>query len=142
MIEIAIRLTKYHFIDINSWKNLDLFHIDDQPKKGQYRALYDILNCCLTPGGMRTLKSCLLQPCTDPAVINARLDAVQELVMNQGVYKFCLLKCVLTEKQSSLVSMQLAAIQIFLSVFYFSNKSKGGENSEGERLLDIPRCLA
>jgi DNA mismatch repair ATPase MutS len=65
---------------------MDLFDMGSTaPKKGQFNTLYDMLNCCVTPGGMRTLRSCLLQPCVDAEVINGRLDVIQELVRNQGV---------------------------------------------------------
>ena len=73
------------FADVNSWKSLDLIHMDLKPKKGNPNSLFEILNCCVTPGGTKTLKSYLLQPSANPKVINARLDVVQEFVVNQAV---------------------------------------------------------
>lgn len=78
---------QYKFIDVNSWSNLELIRFDrksNQPKI-ENESLFDIINCCVTNGGMRTLRSCLLQPCADPDVINIRLDVVEELINNQAV---------------------------------------------------------
>ncbi|KAI1700843.1 mutS domain V domain-containing protein [Ditylenchus destructor] len=72
-------------IDLTSWKSLDLIHIDRRPQKGEYNSLFEILNTCVTPGGTKTMKSCLLQPCTDAGIINSRLDVVEELVRNAAM---------------------------------------------------------
>uniref|UniRef100_A0A915A031 DNA mismatch repair protein MutS core domain-containing protein n=1 Tax=Parascaris univalens TaxID=6257 RepID=A0A915A031_PARUN len=47
------------------------------------RSLYSVLENCLTGGGVRMLRSNLLQPSADVSVINARCDAVDELLSNQ-----------------------------------------------------------
>lgn len=49
------------------------------------RSLFSALNTCLTSGGVRLLRSSLLQPSADQSMIEARLDAVEELINNQPV---------------------------------------------------------
>lgn len=69
---------------MNSWRNLELIQPTVKryaPVKGtESTSMFELLNHCVTPGGARTLRSCLLQPCADPDVINVRLDVVQEFV--------------------------------------------------------------
>lgn len=72
-------------IDVSTWKNLDLILLNKRHVKGEYNSLFEILNLCQTPGGMRTLRSCLLSPSANVDTINARLDAIEELVKNQSV---------------------------------------------------------
>lgn len=50
------------------------------------RSLYSVLNTCVTSGGVRMLRSNLLQPSADLEMIEARLDAVEELLSNQPVW--------------------------------------------------------
>jgi DNA mismatch repair ATPase MutS len=56
-----------------------------KPVKGKPNSMFEILNCCVTSSGMNMLKSYLLQPSAELAVINQRLDIVEELVRNQSV---------------------------------------------------------
>uniref|UniRef100_A0A914CRA4 DNA mismatch repair proteins mutS family domain-containing protein n=1 Tax=Acrobeloides nanus TaxID=290746 RepID=A0A914CRA4_9BILA len=72
-------------IDVSTWKNLDLILLNKRHVKGEYNSLFEILNLCQTPGGMRTLRSCLLSPSANVDTINARLDAIEELVKNQSM---------------------------------------------------------
>ncbi|KAL3088612.1 hypothetical protein niasHT_023230 [Heterodera trifolii] len=72
-------------IDVNSWASLDLLHSEMESNKGCPNSLFEILNCCLTRGGTRTLRTYLLQPSASVEIINSRLDIVQELVKNQAM---------------------------------------------------------
>ncbi len=59
-------------------RNLEL--VDTLFSDGDARAtLFHALDCCLTPMGKRFLRSSLLRPLADPAVIGKRYDAVEEL---------------------------------------------------------------
>lgn len=53
--------------------------------KGNDRTLFAILNRCVTVGGSKYLRSCLLQPSANVNLIEERLDLVQEFVLNQAV---------------------------------------------------------
>uniref|UniRef100_A0A1I7XU16 DNA_MISMATCH_REPAIR_2 domain-containing protein n=1 Tax=Heterorhabditis bacteriophora TaxID=37862 RepID=A0A1I7XU16_HETBA len=64
-------------IDLGSWKNLEI--VDEFLSK-DHRSLMSIINKTLTPSGARLLRSNLLQPSTDKPLIEARLDAVEELI--------------------------------------------------------------
>jgi len=48
--------------------------------ESQKTTLFHTLDCCLTPMGKRMLRANILRPLLDSAAINARLDAVAELV--------------------------------------------------------------
>lgn len=68
-------------IDAETAKNVDLLVNSSDPFKGGNRgSLFGVLNKCSTPGGIRSLRSTLFQPPVQPAVIDARLSAVEELV--------------------------------------------------------------
>lgn len=73
--------------DLSSWTCMDLVSVTCKSAaiKERSTSLLDTLNTCVTPGGQRTLRSCLLQPSANLGVINARLDVVEELVRNQAV---------------------------------------------------------
>lgn len=75
-------------LDVSSWENLDLIHMNKKAIKGEYNSLFTILDNCATPGGRRTLRSCVLQPCANTQIINKRLDVVAELVNNTSVSLF------------------------------------------------------
>jgi DNA mismatch repair ATPase MutS len=72
---------------------LELFSRKPKKKSAAWKCLYDRLNTCVTNGGARTLRSCLLQPSANVNEINDRLDFVEELMQNQAVifYLFTLL---------------------------------------------------
>uniref|UniRef100_A0AC35FNI5 DNA mismatch repair proteins mutS family domain-containing protein n=1 Tax=Panagrolaimus sp. PS1159 TaxID=55785 RepID=A0AC35FNI5_9BILA len=72
-------------IDVNSWSNLDLIDIGQRSTKGTNQTLYAILNRCVTVGGSKYLRSCLLQPSSNINLIEERLDLVQEFVSNQAM---------------------------------------------------------
>ncbi|MCP9265251.1 BMA-HIM-14 [Dirofilaria immitis] len=67
-------------------------HISKAKTSG--RSLFSALNTCLTSGGVRLLRSSLLQPSADLSTIEARLDAVEELICNQP--KFNRLRTIIT----------------------------------------------
>ncbi|VDM24478.1 unnamed protein product [Toxocara canis] len=75
-------LSKVCFIDLTTMQNLEVI---ERPgiTAASSRSLYSVLNKCLTDGGVRLLRSNLLQPSTDAPVINARCDAVQDLIGDQ-----------------------------------------------------------
>lgn len=49
------------------------------------RSLLSLLDNSLTIGGKKLLRSNLLQPSTDPSIIDARLDAVEALLEDEMV---------------------------------------------------------
>jgi len=53
------------------------------------RSLLGLLDTCATRGGSRLMKASLLQPLRDHATINARLDAVEELLRSGGLVHEC-----------------------------------------------------
>uniref|UniRef100_A0AC34GRZ2 DNA mismatch repair proteins mutS family domain-containing protein n=1 Tax=Panagrolaimus sp. ES5 TaxID=591445 RepID=A0AC34GRZ2_9BILA len=70
-------------IDVNSWSNLDLIDIGQRSTKGTDRTLFAILNRCVTVGGSKYLRSCLLQPSANVTLIEERLDLVQEFMLDR-----------------------------------------------------------
>jgi DNA mismatch repair protein MSH2 len=75
-------------LDLASVRALSLFPPTHAPQSGQDagadtgsgpQSLFALLNKCRTPMGARLLKLWLLQPLTDAAAINARLDCVELL---------------------------------------------------------------
>lgn len=48
--------------------------------------LLGVLNHTKTPGGARRLRSNILEPLVDVDTINMRLDAVQELLLNEELF--------------------------------------------------------
>jgi DNA mismatch repair ATPase MutS len=82
-------LTEFNnFLDVTSWENLELFNRRPAKKNANWRCLYERMNTCVTNGGSRTLRSCLLQPSADVNEINDRLDLVEEFMKNQAVNFF------------------------------------------------------
>ncbi|VDK83054.1 unnamed protein product [Litomosoides sigmodontis] len=71
------------FIDVNTMRNVEVVERIHLKQKTLERSLFSALNKCLTSGGVRLLRSSLLQPSADQSMIEARLDAVEELVNNQ-----------------------------------------------------------
>ncbi|VDP04362.1 unnamed protein product, partial [Heligmosomoides polygyrus] len=76
-------------LDDRSWKNLEI----DGSGSNKVRQLWEVktlltvVDDTVTSGGARLLRSQLLQPSGDQAIIERRLDAVQELVENPHVSK-------------------------------------------------------
>uniref|UniRef100_A0A7E4UUR5 DNA_MISMATCH_REPAIR_2 domain-containing protein n=1 Tax=Panagrellus redivivus TaxID=6233 RepID=A0A7E4UUR5_PANRE len=68
-------------IDVHSWANLDLINVKSSHHSD--KTLFSVLNKCVTVGGTRLLRSCLLQPSGDVQRIEERLDVVAEFVKNQ-----------------------------------------------------------
>lgn len=66
-------------LDDRSWKNLE---IDGSGSNKEVKTLLTVVDDTVTSGGARLLRSQLLQPSGDQAIIERRLDAVQELVEN------------------------------------------------------------
>ncbi|KAL3990697.1 MutS domain V family protein [Acanthocheilonema viteae] len=71
------------FIDVNTMRNVEVVERIHLKQKTLGRSLFSALNTCLTSGGVRLLRSSLLQPSVDLSMIEARLDAVEELISNQ-----------------------------------------------------------
>jgi len=55
-------------------------------RRGPARSLLAVVNRCQTPGGIRQLRANLFQPLTAKEAIEARLDAVEELIKKPGVF--------------------------------------------------------
>ncbi|GAA6003628.1 MutS family protein MSH4 [Rhodotorula paludigena] len=68
-------------IDSESAKNLEL--VANLLNKNSKQHLLGMLNKCFTPMGTRHLRSNILSPLTSAEVIDARLDAVEELVNSE-----------------------------------------------------------
>uniref|UniRef100_A0A1I7TVD7 MUTSd domain-containing protein n=1 Tax=Caenorhabditis tropicalis TaxID=1561998 RepID=A0A1I7TVD7_9PELO len=72
-------------IDFVSWESLEIVDSDDASKARkcqmkQKRTLLAVLNHTVTKNGFRVLRSNVLQPSTDVAVIESRQEAIEELV--------------------------------------------------------------
>jgi DNA mismatch repair protein MSH4 len=70
-------------IDPATIRSLELIQNGEAHKSKQ--CLFGLLNETLTPMGARRLRTFILQPSTDEEKINARLDAVEELTLNEHV---------------------------------------------------------
>lgn len=64
-------------IDVETAKHVELLQTVN-PRSNN--SLFGFLNLCTTPGGTRYLRSCLFQPTTKQESIEARLDAIGELL--------------------------------------------------------------
>lgn len=73
-------ISDYVSIDANTRRNLEL--LETSRDKSKYGSLYWALDKVKTPMGARLLKSWLTQPLKNIDEINARLDAVSELIEN------------------------------------------------------------
>ena len=62
---------------------------DSRARPHARRSLLGLLDTCATRGGSRLMKASLLQPLRDHATINARLDAVEELLRSGGLAHEC-----------------------------------------------------
>lgn len=71
-------------IDFNTARSLELVQNMEDPKSPN--CLFGILNNTSTPMGARLLRASILQPSTDIPGINKRLDAVEELTMNEDTF--------------------------------------------------------
>ncbi|ORZ23987.1 muts domain V-domain-containing protein [Absidia repens] len=71
-------------IDAISAKNLEL--INNLSKANNKETLFGTMNHTTTPMGARLLRTTILQPCTDTDIINARLDAVEELLKKESEF--------------------------------------------------------
>ncbi|KAK6113039.1 MutS domain V family protein [Brugia pahangi] len=71
------------FIDVNTMRNVEVVERIHLKQKTLGRSLFSVLNTCLTSGGVRLLRSSLLQPSADLSMIETRLDAIEELISNQ-----------------------------------------------------------
>ena len=82
-------------IDYLSVRNLELVQNLQNPKSPQ--CLYGILDHCHTPMGKRLLRASILQPSAGSSMVNiinsdlntleARLDAVQEMIQTEDMYQ-------------------------------------------------------
>ncbi|BGO91790.1 MutS protein msh4 [Rhodotorula toruloides] len=68
-------------IDADSVKNLEL--VSNMLNKNSKQHLLGMLDKCCTAMGTRHLRSNILSPLTEPSVIDARLDTVEELVKSE-----------------------------------------------------------
>ncbi|CAJ0581507.1 unnamed protein product, partial [Mesorhabditis spiculigera] len=73
-------VTRQCLMDHASWKNLEVIN-DYYPRK-ERRTLLAVIDNTITALGYRILRANLLQPSTDVAFINLRLDAISELIEN------------------------------------------------------------
>ena len=82
-------------IDYLSVRNLELVQNLQNPKSSQ--SLFGVLDHCQTPMGKRLLRANILQPSAgtglnsfsdqDLNTLEARLDAVQEIVQSEDIYR-------------------------------------------------------
>lgn len=85
-------------IDFLSVRNLELVQNLQNPKSSQ--SLFGVLDHCQTPMGKRLLRANILQPSAgnilecisdeDLNTLEARLDAVQEIIQSEDIYYGCL----------------------------------------------------
>lgn len=76
------RLSDYLIIDAQTRRNLELFQTS---RDGTYQgSLLSVLDLCETPMGSRLLRHWLMHPLLNVSAIDARLDAVEELVGDPG----------------------------------------------------------
>uniref|UniRef100_A0A3Q2DG95 MutS homolog 4 n=1 Tax=Cyprinodon variegatus TaxID=28743 RepID=A0A3Q2DG95_CYPVA len=71
-------------IDSASAANLELV-LNNRDHRSEY-TLLGVLNHTKTPGGLRRLRSNILEPLLDVDTINTRLDAIQELLQNEELF--------------------------------------------------------
>lgn len=71
---------------IGSQTAIHLELLNNAEHMGQRGTLFDTLNRTKNTCGFRLLRTELLQPSSCRATIDARLDAVEELIQNEGVY--------------------------------------------------------
>ena len=67
-------------------RQVELLHSSLPGRKSHQDSLFGLVNHCHTPGGARMLRANLYQPPLKAEVINARMDTVEELAANPGVY--------------------------------------------------------
>ena len=70
-------------IDVATARNLEL--VSNIMRRNSNDTLFGVLNHTVTPMGSRLLRTNILQPSTDEALIQRRLDAVQELVSRENL---------------------------------------------------------
>jgi DNA mismatch repair protein MSH4 len=71
-------------IDISTIHSLELVQNLQNTKSKD--CLFGLLNETLTPMGKRLLRNNILQPLTDPEVLNTRYNAVEELTTKEEVF--------------------------------------------------------
>ncbi len=71
-------------IDLSTIRTLELIQNLQDAKSRD--CLFGLLNETMTPMGARLLRSNILQPLTDADVINGRLDALEELTLNEDMF--------------------------------------------------------
>ena len=69
------------FIDAATVENLELLRSDSS-----HGSLFGLLNKTATKGGAQLLKAALLQPMRDIVTIDARLDALDEILRDEALY--------------------------------------------------------
>ncbi|KAK9377113.1 muts domain V-domain-containing protein [Lipomyces chichibuensis] len=74
-------------IDYSTVRNLELIQNIANPKG--LHSLLGTLNTTNTPMGLRLLRSNILQPLTDKATLESRLDALEELTQNEELFFAC-----------------------------------------------------
>jgi DNA mismatch repair protein MutS len=76
-------ISDFMLLQADTQRNLELtISIRDGSSKG---TLLEVMDETVTPMGARKLRQCILQPLLQPAEINARLDAVDELKSRIGL---------------------------------------------------------
>jgi len=71
-------------IDVSTIYSLELVQNLQSPKSKD--CLFGLLNETLTPMGTRLLRNNILQPLTDPDVLNTRYTAVDELTTKEEMF--------------------------------------------------------
>ena len=71
-------------IDLSTIQSLELIQNIHNPKSKE--CLFGLMNQTLTPMGARLLRSVILQPSTQPAVLVQRYEAVEELTSKGDMF--------------------------------------------------------
>jgi DNA mismatch repair protein MSH4 len=71
-------------VDVSTIHSLELVQNLQNAKSKD--CLFGIMNQTLTPMGARLLRNNILQPLTDPEVLNTRYDAVEELSNKEELF--------------------------------------------------------
>ncbi|KAJ8652676.1 hypothetical protein O0I10_011683 [Lichtheimia ornata] len=79
----TVKFTYQGVEDVATARNLEL--VSNIMRRNSKDTLFGVLNHTVTPMGSRLLRTNILQPSTDEALIRRRLDAVQELISQENL---------------------------------------------------------
>uniref|UniRef100_A0A0N4ZPP8 DNA_MISMATCH_REPAIR_2 domain-containing protein n=1 Tax=Parastrongyloides trichosuri TaxID=131310 RepID=A0A0N4ZPP8_PARTI len=126
-------------IDLQTCKNLNVIKELNEKTVGeksiafsQTKTLFSTLNTCLTDGGTKTLRSNLLQPSCNVDVIKKRIDAVEELKINESL---------LTKIRNHLIRIQNMEYIISLCVQIERKNEKGATKRKIQELINLRKTL-